>query len=61
MHFTQGAYGKLIKSQETAQEIQTNEDGTYDENNVLNEAIKSLTQREVISYKQIKPSLIFLI
>ena len=59
MHFTQGAYGKLIKSQETAQEIQTNEDGTYDENNVLNEAIKSLTQREVISYKQIKPSLIF--
>ena len=55
-HFTKGAYSNLIESQDMSQKRQT---GKYDEEKELQEAIKKLENKEVISYKQIKPSLIF--
>ncbi len=56
-HFTKGAYGNLIQSQENSQKIQSNE--KFNEENILKNALEILSKREVISYQQIKPSLIF--
>ena len=56
-HFTKGAYGNLIQSQENSQKIQSNE--KFNEEDILKNALEILSKREVISYQQIKPSLIF--
>ena len=52
-HFTKGAYSNLIESQDMSQKRQT---GKYDEEKELQKAIKKIENKEVISYKQIKPS-----
>ena len=55
-HFTKGAYSNLIQHQEFSQNRQI---GKYDEDKALDEAIKKLENKEYVSYKQIKPSLVF--
>ena len=55
-HFTKGAYSNLIAHQEFSQNRQI---GKFDEDKVLKEAIQKLEKKEYISYKQIKPSLVF--
>ena len=55
-HFTKGAYTNLIQNQVFTQNRQS---GKYDEEKDLEEAIKKLENKEIISYKQIRPSLIF--
>ena len=57
-HFTRGAYANLIESQAKAQKIQSDENENKEEEE-FKIAIESLKNKISISYKQIKPSLIF--
>ena len=54
--FTEGAYDSLMQSQNVAyKSIQPN----YDQDDAEKQAIHKLTERKVVSFSQIKPSLLF--
>ena len=58
-HFTEGAFNKLLNSQMNAYKLGV-EQGNYDENKQEDIAIKALaSNQQIISFEQIKPSLIF--
>ena len=57
-HFTKGAYGKLLNSQDVNILLQKGKNN--DKNNLQDQAINLLTEKEIVSYDKIDPSLVFM-
>ena len=56
-YFTKSAYDNLLNSQEITYESQ---EGKFNEEESIKQAINLLTQKEIVSFDKVKPSLIFI-